>query len=167
MMKFDFHPLAPETYTISHSSPEKMEGIMWLGKGNAGPPLHYHPRTKEDLELIEGKLEIYRNGKWEIIHEGTKWIVPPNEIHTFRSVPDSDATVKFSVTPPLGFEGFLRDTQQLIDSGKLTAYESLNGLIYSSMLIKKYPETLCPARRSLKVIVSIANFIGKLSGKKV
>ena len=167
MIKFDFNPVSPEIYTVTHSTPDKMEGEMWLGKGNAGPPLHYHPKIQEDLELISGKLKIYRNGKWKIIAAGTKWAISPNEVHTFKTVPDSDATVKFCVMPALGFEGFLRDTQTLISSGKLTSYESLKGLLYSSMLIKKYSDTLYPAQRGLKIIVTIVNFIGKALGKKI
>lgn len=167
MMKFDFNPVSPEIYTLTHSSPDKIEGEMWLGKGNAGPPLHYHPKIQEDLELINGKLKIYSNGKWETITAGTKWTIPPNEIHTFKTVPDSDATVKFCATPALGFEGFLRDTQTLIKTKKLTSYESLNGLLYSSMLIKKYSDTLYPSQMSMKIIMNIANFIGKVLGKKI
>ncbi len=166
-MTFDFRPVSPEIYTITHSTAESMEGEMWLGKGNEGPPLHYHAHLQEDLELIDGKLKIFRNCKWEVIKEGTKWSIPPKEIHTFKTVPDADATVKFSVTPAMGFEGFLRDTQALIKSGKLTSYKSLNGLIYSSMLVRKYSDTLTPAQGSLKMIMSIANFMGKLTGKKV
>lgn len=140
---------------------------MWLGKGQEGPPLHIHRGLQEELEVLSGKLEIYRNGKWEMITSGTKWTVPSNEEHSFRTVPDSDAKVRFRAIPALGFEGYFRDTEKLIKSGKLTSFKSLNGLIYSSMVTKKYSDTFYPSQMSMRIIISIGNFIGRLSGRKV
>lgn len=166
-MKYDFRPLSQEVYTITPSSEERLEGEMWLGKAEAGPPLHKHPFSEERLTLVKGKLQIYRNGQWEIIEAETSWNIPPEEIHTFKGAEDSDATVKFSIIPPKGFAGFLTDTQALIQSGKLKSYESLNGLIYSSMLVKRYKDTLVPSQFYVKVIMPIANFFGIITGKRV
>lgn len=166
-MKYDFRPLSQEIYTIEHSSEDLLEGEMWLGKGSEGPPLHIHPFSEERLSLIKGKLQIYRSGQWETIEAGTKWNIPPGEIHTFKGAEDSEATIKFSVFPPKGFDGFLKDTQALIQSGKLTSYKNLNGLIYSSMLVKKYGDTLVPSQFLIKGIMSIANFLGIISGRKI
>lgn len=166
-MKFDFRPVAQQVVTIAYSGPEKIEGEMWLGKGQNGPPPHIHPSLQEELELISGQLVIYRKGKWETITAGTKWKVPPGEIHTFRTGPESEATIKVCGTPALGFEGYFRDTEQLIKSGKITSFTNLRGIIYTAMLLEKYADTMQPAQTSLKVVMGIANIIGKISGKKV
>ncbi|MCB0658754.1 MAG: cupin domain-containing protein [Saprospiraceae bacterium] len=166
-MIYDFRPVAQQVVNITHSSPEIIVGEMWLGKGQDGPPLHIHPALQEELEVISGKVEIYRFGKWEIITKGAKWTVPPGEVHTFRAVPDSEANLKVTGTPALGFEGYFKDTDQLIKSGKLTSFNNWNGIIYSAMLLDKYSDTMQPAQKSLKFVVRIAIFIGKIIGKKV
>jgi len=166
-MKFDFRPLAQEIYTISHSSEERLEGEVWLGKAQGGPPIHIHPYSEERLTLVKGKLQIYRNGKWETIEAETSWNIPPGEIHTFKSAEDSDATVKFSILSPKGFAGYLADTEKLIRSGKLKSYESLAGLIYSSMLVRKYNDTMVPTQLHMKAIMALASLFGKITGKRV
>lgn len=166
-MKFDLRPVLQQVVTITHSSPEKIEGEMWLGKGQDGPPLHIHPTLQEELEVLSGKLEIYRNGKWEMVMAGTKWTVPPGEVHTFRTTPDSDATVKVCGAPALGFEGYFKDTEQLIKSGKLTSFTNFSGIIYTAMLLDKYRETMQPAEKGMKIILQIACFLGRISGKKI
>ena len=83
--KLDFRPVSQETYPITHFSDDRIEGEMWLGKGNGGPPLHSHPYQQENLELIEGKLQVFRNGNWEVIETGAKWSIPAQEVHTFKS----------------------------------------------------------------------------------
>lgn len=166
-IKLDFRPVSDETYTITHSSDDKIEGEMWLGKGAAGPPLHIHPGQEENLELLKGKLQIFRNGKWEIIESGVQWKIPAKEVHTFKGVSDSEALVKFSITPAGEFYGFLNDTNKLIQTGKLKSYESLNGLIYSSMLVSKYKNTFRASQFHMRLIMGIATLIGRLSGRKI
>lgn len=166
-MKIDFRPVSQELYHITHSTPELFEGEMWLGKGKSGPPLHIHPQQQEDLELVSGKLKIFRNEKWEVIEAGTRWIIPAGEVHTFQALPDAEATVNFKITPAGNFEGFLKDTEALIRSGKLKSYESLNGIIYSSMLVKKYKDTMQPALMPMKIAMFLATMLGRIQGKKV
>lgn len=166
-IKLDFRPASKEVYTITHSSNDRIEGEMWLGKGSAGPPLHIHPGQEENLELLKGKLQVYRNGKWEIIESGVKWRIPANEIHTFKGLSDSEALVKFSVSPAGEFYDFLNDTYHLIQSGKLKSYDSLSGLVYSSMLVSKYKNTFRASQFHMRLIMGIATIIGRLTGRKI
>lgn len=166
-MTLDFRPASEEIYTITQSTPEVLAGEMWLGPGADGPPLHIHPQLKEELELLEGKLRIYKDGRWETIDAGTSWVVHPGEVHTFKAEPSAEARVKFRITPSGGFLGFLTDSHRLIQSGKMTSYESLNGLIYSSMIVKKYSDDFRAAQPGMRLVMSLANLVGRLSGKRV
>ncbi len=167
MRTLDFRPVAEETYSIHESTPDRLAGEMWLGKGNPGPPIHIHPELTEHLKLLEGKLEIYRDGAWSVIEKGYEWQVPAGVSHTFRATADSDALVWFSVEPAGGFLGFLEDSHALIESGKLKSYESLSGLIYSSMIVRKYADDFVASRRSMRLVMAIAGTMGRLLGKRV
>lgn len=166
-MNYDFRPLSPEVYEIVESTSECLTGEVWLGKGTQGPPLHIHPHSQENLEVLEGKVSVYENGKWQVIKKGEKRSIPPGEIHTFRTVPDSDARMNFSFLPAHNFEGFLKDTEHLIRSGKLTSYQNINGLIYSSMLVKKYKDALRASQLHMRIIMNLAVVAGVLLGKKI
>lgn len=167
MKKLDFRPAAEETYTIHEATPDRLVGEMWLARRNPGPPIHIHPRLTENLKLLDGKLEIYRDDTWKVIKEGYAWQVMAGEAHTFRATPDADALVWFSVEPAGGFLGFLEDTHALIRSGKLQSYESLSGLIYSSMLVHKYAADFVASQRSMRMVMALASAVGRLSGKRV
>lgn len=69
--------------------------------------------------------------------------------------------------PAGGFLGFLEDSYDLIQSGKLTSYESPSGIIYSSMLVRKYADDFVPAQRGMRILMSAANGMGRLLGKRV
>ncbi len=167
MMTIDFRPVSDEVYKITHSSTDFIAGEMWLGKGAAGPPLHIHPHQQEDLELVRGKMKIYRSGKWQIIEAPTRWIIPPGEVHTFKALPDSEAVMNFKVTPAGDFEGFLKDTEALIRIGKLTSYENLDGIIYSSMLVKKYKNTMRASQVPMRIVMLLAAGLGRFQGKRI
>src|SRR5690554_3561422 len=101
------------------------------------------------------------------MNPGETRTIAPGVEHTFKAVPDTEARVYFRFSPPLGFESFLRDTEELIRSGKMVPYQSLNGLIYSSMLVRKYKDTLRASQKSVRMIMNLAVFAGTLMGKKV
>lgn len=166
-MVLDFRPVAEESYHIEHNTPEKLAGVMKLGKGAAGPPVHVHPHSAEKLELLEGKLRIHHGGTWKTIEAGATWEVSAGEPHTFAGHPDEGATVRFQVTPNQGFADFLQDTHELIRAGKLKSYESLDGLIYSSMLVKKYPQDFQAAQWPMRIVMNVASWVGKAMGRRV
>lgn len=167
MKTLDFRPASDEAYTIHEATPERLTGEMWLGKGNPGPPVHIHPRLAERLKMLEGKLEIFAEGTWKVIEEGHEWEVPAGAAHTFRTPADSEARVWFSVEPAGGFLGFLEDTHALVQAGRLKRYESLSGLLYSSMIVRKYRGDFVASGRGMRMLMAAAAAVGRLLGKRV
>jgi len=70
-----------------------------------GPPPHYHNDAPELFHLINGQLDVWKDGKWHTMEAGESLIIPKNDIHTFRNNTPEES--RFITTwSPRGFEGF-------------------------------------------------------------
>ena len=73
-----------------------------------GPPPHVHQDCSELFHVLEGELEVMRDGKWAPLKPGQCASVPRGTLHTFRNPAKGD--VRFiSVFSPKGFATFFRE----------------------------------------------------------
>ena len=56
--------------------------------------IHYHPAQEETYRVLEGTLEVFRDGRWHAVPTGGTMEVPRGAIHGFRNT--SDAPVRFA-----------------------------------------------------------------------
>jgi quercetin dioxygenase-like cupin family protein len=74
-----------------------------------GVPPHVHQREDEIVQILEGELEVFLDGK--TLHAGTGDIAnfPRLVAHGFRNVSAAPVRTLFIVTPGENFENFFRE----------------------------------------------------------
>lgn len=78
-----------------------------------GTPLHTHKKQWEVLEVLEGKYKIKANEDIFIAEPGSIVIVPPETPHCFLNIHDNPSKLRFTLTPGLNFEGFIKEMSEL------------------------------------------------------
>jgi quercetin dioxygenase-like cupin family protein len=94
---------------------------------------HYHPAQEETFEVLDGTLELFRDGGWHKVPAGESSTVPRGATHAFRNA--SETPVRFLNThrPALTFQEFLETVDRLIRAGKIKGRRDLRSGIYLSM----------------------------------
>jgi mannose-6-phosphate isomerase-like protein (cupin superfamily) len=136
----------------------------------SGTPVHLHPFAEEYYKILEGKMEVNMNGKWQLLQAGDVLTVPKGTPHTFRN-PDNSITRVYNIhSPAMRFDAYfkgLHDIVTKLSAGKNEKLKmNLDVAMHMSVLMKKYPEEIISVNPP-NFIVSILNGIGKLRGIKV
>jgi hypothetical protein len=99
----------------------------------AGSIIHYHPEQEETYQVVDGTLEVFRDGRWRAVPSGKSLTVPPGMVHGFRNT--SGAPVRFVNVhrPALAFQEQLETLDRLIRAGKIRGTKDPRSLIYMSM----------------------------------
>lgn len=148
--ELDFHPAFGERWEITKSTEdtagELFESTLWVDPHNPGPPPHVHPNTEESFEVLEGSLEVFKDGEWTTLGPGETATVPPNIRHTFRHPSDETAKVVIRIRPAGRSEAFFCHLHALIAEGKLKRLppKELGSVIYSAMLFREYRDWTRP-----------------------
>jgi quercetin dioxygenase-like cupin family protein len=101
--------------------------------------VHIHPEQEETYEVLDGTLEVLRDGHWQAVPAGASLTVPPGAVHAFRN--GSETPVRFLNVhrPALTFQEFLETLDRLIRAGKVKGLprpprlKNLRSGIYISM----------------------------------
>lgn len=95
--------------------------------------IHYHPEQEETYQVLDGTLEIFRDGQWHALPAGESLTVPQGAVHGFRN--SSGAPVRFVNVhrPALAFQEHLETLDRLSRAGKIRGTKDLRSLIYMSM----------------------------------
>jgi quercetin dioxygenase-like cupin family protein len=73
-----------------------------------GPPPHRHEGQSEFFAIMNGTLDVMRDGRWTRMSAGEYAELPPNTVHTFINNTDRDV-VWITGWRPRGFEKFFSD----------------------------------------------------------
>jgi mannose-6-phosphate isomerase-like protein (cupin superfamily) len=149
--ELDFRPAIGERWEITQSaadsSGEVFEATVWLDARLPGPPPHMHPNSEESFEVLEGSLDLFKDGAWTTLRSGETASVPAGARHTFRN--RSDEPVKFSarLRPAGRSEEFFRHMVALIREGKIKRLppKEPRSAIYAAMVFVSYPDVSRPA----------------------
>jgi len=63
-----------------------------------GAPPHLHQHMTESFYILEGTIDVMRDGAWSQAHRGDFIIIPPHTIHAYRNSTDQPA--RFLVMAP-------------------------------------------------------------------
>jgi quercetin dioxygenase-like cupin family protein len=165
--ELDFHPgmgMRWEiTRTTEDSSGEVFESTNWLDPRMAGPPPHVHPNAEESFEVIEGSLDVFKDGKWTTLRPGERASVPAGVAHTLRNGSDASATIVTRVQPAGRSEAFFRHMHELIREGKLKQLppKDPRSAVYAAMLFSRYPDEI-GATGPLNAVFKVLAFVGKI-----
>ena len=95
--------------------------------------VHYHPKQEETYDVLDGALEVFRDGGWQSVPAGESLTVPQGARHAFRNA--SEKAVRFLNVhrPALTFQEYLETVDRLIRAGKVKGLKGLRSGIYISM----------------------------------
>ena len=69
-----------------HTGGELLQTVKWVDAGTGGPPVHVHPSAEESYEVLEGRLDVFIDGRWQTLRAGEKAFVPPGTPHTLSGL---------------------------------------------------------------------------------
>jgi quercetin dioxygenase-like cupin family protein len=100
--------------------------------------IHYHPEQEETYQVVEGTLEVFRDGQWQSVPAGVSMMVPPKMVHGFRNT--TTAPVRFINVhrPALNFQAHLETVARLSRTGKIRGTKDPRSLMYMAMSAEKY-----------------------------
>lgn len=95
--------------------------------------IHYHPEQEESYDVLNGTLEVFRDGRWQPVPAGQSLVVPRGAVHGFRN--SSGAPVRFRNLhrPALGFQAHMETLDRLSQAGKIRSAKNPRSLIYMAM----------------------------------
>src|SRR5437588_3384194 len=110
--QLDFHPGMGMRWEITRSAQdsagEVFESTNWLDPRMPGPPPHVHPNSEESFEVIEGSLDVFKDGQWTTLQAGATATVAPGVPHTLRNATDEPVTAVTRIRPAGRSEAFFR-----------------------------------------------------------
>jgi mannose-6-phosphate isomerase-like protein (cupin superfamily) len=137
----------------------EMDCVLDPGRGTDP---HWHPHQEERYEVIEGTLEVCRDGAWHAVAGGQSFTVPAGVIHAFRN--SSSVPVRFldRHTPALGFQEHLETVDRLVRQGKVRGLKDPRSLIHLCMSAAEHKPDV-PVKPPQWVIKAMA-FLGRRLG---
>jgi mannose-6-phosphate isomerase-like protein (cupin superfamily) len=128
----------------------------------SGTLIHYHPEQVETYQVLEGTLEVFRDGRWRAVPAGDSVTVPLRAIHGFRNA--TGAPVRFLNVhrPALAFQDHLETLDRLIRAGKIRGTKDPRSLIYMAMSAAKHRPDV--AVKPPQAVIRGLAFIGRLLG---
>lgn len=99
---------------------EKTGGACWMGRFREDPgfmtSLHFHPKTDEQVYVLEGTLSVYIDGSWHELGPGTIGILPHCLPHAQGNRTDKPVHFVGSGSPS-GFEQLFPAVDALVKRG--------------------------------------------------
>lgn len=123
---------------LEDDRPRSERGRIALLPQTAGPPVHLHFEQSEEFTIHAGRLELYCNGTWHILHPGETFRVAPHGSHTYRNNTDELCIFSYRLTPARGFADMMRDYERLAIEGKITSLNDPRSLFYMALVFQKY-----------------------------
>ncbi|MGO9822217.1 MAG: cupin domain-containing protein [Solirubrobacteraceae bacterium] len=164
--ELDYHPVIGERWEITKStedtSGELFESTVWLDPHVPGPPPHVHPNAEESIEVLQGSLDVFKDGGWTTLRPGETATVGREAPHTFRNPSDETAKIVIRIRPAGRSEMFFRDMQALIAEQKLKGLppREPGSAIYVAMLFSEYRDWTRPTG-PLSAVFKVLAFIGR------
>lgn len=121
--------------------------------------IHYHPEQAETYEIVDGVLEVFRDGAWRPLQVGDTLLVPPGAAHGFRNTSLTPTRFLNRHAPAHGFQAHLETLDRLIQAGKIRGTKDPRSLIYMSMsAVEHRPDV---AVKPPQWLVNLLAFVGR------
>ncbi|HSJ66583.1 MAG TPA: cupin domain-containing protein [Anditalea sp.] len=163
-----FGDIAKVLVSGEDSMGELLRAQVWVKKGAVGPPEHYHPIQSESFEVVSGMLNLKHNGKSLILNAGEKFVVEPNNLHTWYNQGNDDLVMIVELKPALKTEFFLESVYSLDYLGKVDKKGMPGFLQFAAILNEYYGEIFMvnPPIIIQKFIAKVVGGFAKLIGYK-
>ena len=154
------------TYIVNRASSEtdgeSVEMEFVLPAGCLPPPPHIHPHQVESYKVLEGSLDVIVDGTWSTLKPGDSTSVPIGASHTFRNASGDLIRVQNWHEPAMRFEDFIQQMSENMERAGVKSKRDPRALLYLSMAMMNFPETLRPARRRERIPMEFLARIGRL-----
>ena len=131
----------------------------------SGTMVHYHPHQQETYRVVEGTLEVLREGAWTPVGPGESMTVPPGAVHAFRNPGPTPVRFHNRHTPALGFQAHLETLDRLVRAGKVRGTSDPRSLIHMSMsAVRHRPDV--PVKPPFWLLKAMA-FLGRRLGYSI
>lgn len=133
--------------------------------------LHYHPEQEETFEVLDGTLEVFRDGAWHAVPVGDSVTVPHGAVHAFRNASETPVRFRNVHRPALTFQEFLETLDRLIRAGKVRGIprpprlRNLRSGIYISMASVEQGTSV--EEKPPQRLIRWSAFVGRLLGYKL
>lgn len=114
-------------------------GTVLLMPHKQGPPVHLHPRQKEEFFIRQGELQVYRKNKWLTVKAGDTVTIPQKTPHTYRNNSDNVVLFDFCISPKVRFTEMIESMDTLVKQGKIKG-QDFKSIMYLSKIITAYPD---------------------------
>jgi quercetin dioxygenase-like cupin family protein len=135
-----------------------------LRPGAGGAPLHVHPGQEERFEVKEGVVDVFHGGAWHTLKAGDVAVVPPGMPDQFKNTSPRPARLLCRLSPALDFQDMNVAVMRLINEGKIKSQRDLKSIIYSSMVLKRFPESLRMLNPTYRWTTSLFALVGRALG---
>ncbi len=153
------------TYVVKHASSESdgesVEMEFILPGGCLPPPPHVHPYQVESYTVLEGTLEVVIDETWLSLKPGDSASVPAGTSHTFRNTSGETVRVQNWHRPAMEFEDFIQSMAENMSRAGVRSKRDPRALLYMSMAMAEYSETLYPARRRESIPMALMARVGR------
>jgi len=153
--------------TQEETGGKSVELEIVLKPGARGAPRHVHPHQEERFEVQEGVLDVFHNGAWHKLEAGAVAVVPAGMPDEFRNTSNKPAKLLCRVSPVLDFQDMNVTVMRLINDGKIRSQKDLRSVIYSSMVLKRFPQSLRMLNPTYRWTTSFFAFLGKCLGYSI
>jgi quercetin dioxygenase-like cupin family protein len=156
------------TRSTQETAGELFESTNWLDPRMPGPPPHTHPNSEESFEVLEGSLDVFKDGQWSTLGPGESVAVAPGAAHTLRNGSDQPAKIVTRIRPAGRSEAMFRHMHKLIGEGKLRRLppKDPRSAIYGAMLFREYPDEIA-ATGPVGGVFRVLSALGKTLGFKL
>ncbi|MYU20818.1 cupin domain-containing protein [Streptomyces sp. SID8352] len=89
------------------------------------PPVHYHPRQREHMRLVDGELRVDLDGRPRAYGPGEEFHVPSGVPHTLWNPGPGRTTVVWRTAPALDTEKVFETLWGLADEGRIATGKPL------------------------------------------
>jgi quercetin dioxygenase-like cupin family protein len=131
----------------------------------SGSIVHYHPRQEETYHVVDGVLEVLRDGDWRTVRAGESMAIAPGAVHAFRNRSSSPVRFINRHTPALGFQAHLETLDLLIRAGKIRGTTDLRSVIHMSMSAARHQPDV-PVKPPAW-LVRVMAFVGRRLGYSI
>ena len=156
-----FGVLAQVTNPAAPTGGEYVE-MMCTADPGSGTMVHYHPEQEETFHVLEGTMEVLRDGAWISVQAGQTHFVPKGEVHAWRNSGSSPIRFQNIHRPALGFLDHMESLDRLARAGKIRGTKDWRSLIYMSMsAVKHRPDvTVRPPQWVINAMAGIGRRLG-------
>lgn len=124
--------------------------------------IHYHPEQEEVFEVINGPLEVFRDGRWQSVGTGEVVTIPPGMAHGFRHRGEMPVRFRNVHRPALGFQEHLQTLHALVQDGRIKSLRDPRSLIHMAMAsVEGEPSvSIRPPQRLLRFLAAVGRRLG-------